>query len=86
MDLILIAPRECLTNRWSSRLGSRLSPQVLARKEPWLQVVVGGAAQLYVRWPLIGADSRIGCAYRMLQPIAGDHAKLAVERLWEHCS
>jgi hypothetical protein len=37
-----------LSNRWSSRLGGRLSPEVPARKEPWSLVVVGGAAQLYV--------------------------------------
>jgi hypothetical protein len=39
-----------ITNRWSSRLGGSWGPRVLTRREPRFLCVVGGAAQLYVRF------------------------------------
>ena len=39
-----------ITNRWSSRLGGRSELVVQTRKEDRSQVLVGGAAQLDVRW------------------------------------
>jgi hypothetical protein len=41
-----------LTNRWSSRLGGRFERRAQSRKARRRLGVVGGAAQLYVRWLL----------------------------------
>jgi len=51
-----------VTNRWSSRLKSRLEPGMQRRKEPWPRGVVGGAAQLNVMLTQ-AASGPMGCRF-----------------------